>query len=368
MTKEETRPRYRLYPYHADYSPMVMEFRPYAMYINEPNYRSEAVNTDEMGFRHQYLNSPERMRWAKLKDEFQACDALVGNSTVFGVDAPSDRATISHHMNTMFKDPAGTPVINLGIRGATSQQELVTFQSMRRFMPPVRRIIIFSGIITATVIALPNSFIYRDFGTIFSEVYNFGLFCQQYKKAQYDDRELALHRFHEWIDRQLRTFPRLERLIMRKFAPAPKRVSPVLESPSQQQDRYEAVMALFAGDMRNWAAIAKGMGAEVDFVLQPTINWTVKPMTPEESVLFEIDFKDERFHLKEYATKEFYHRYRERVSRICEETGVAFHDANEWLNSGLYDDMTIFSDVCHMTDIAAQVMAQLLRERLYKSP
>ena len=109
------------------------------MYINEPNYRSKAVNTDQMGFRLQYLNGEEPMEWSALRAEFQECDVLVGNSTVFGVDAPSDKATISHHLNSSFKDPRGTPVINLGVRGATSQQEVVMFQAMRRFMPPVRR-------------------------------------------------------------------------------------------------------------------------------------------------------------------------------------------------------------------------------------
>jgi hypothetical protein len=125
------------------------------------------------------------------------------------------------------------------------------------------------------------------------------------------------------------------------------------------------VMNLFAGDMQNWSTLARGMGARLDFVLQPAINWTKKPLTPKERKLFDIDWVTPGYYLEHYATQEFYEEYRGRIIEICKDADVAFHDANEWLNDPAYHDITMFIDVCHLTDHGNKLMAELLRRKVF---
>jgi len=127
-------------------------------------------------------------------------------------------------------------------------------------------------------------------------------------------------------------------------------------------------MNLFAGDMHNWSALARGMGTKIDFVLQPVINWTKKQLTENEKKLFDVDWDTPSYYLQHYATQEFYEEYRNRIVRICGDVGIAFHDANEWVNDFAYRDETMFIDVCHLTDGGNKLMAELLRRKVFAAP
>jgi hypothetical protein len=356
---EEARPRVRMYPHHVDYSAMEMQFRPFAMYMHPTNYVSAAVNTDDLGLRTQYLGKGKRINWRELRKDFDACDVLVGNSTVFGVDCSSDKTTITHFLN---RDAAAgsPPVLNIGIRGATSRQELVVFQSLRPYMPEVRNIVIFSGILGATSIALPNTYIDSDFGIISEEAYNLGLLCKQYELGRMDALDRALHNFHAWVDLKLRTHKHLERFVQKRFG---KPGMPLLASEPDRQTKFSTVMDLFAGDMANWAALARGIGARVHFVLQPAINWTRKPLSRDERKLFEIDLAS-GYYLDRYATQEFYGPYRDSVEAVCAKEAVSFSDANEWFNEPAVSNETLFVDVCHLTDRGNQFVADHIRSRI----
>jgi hypothetical protein len=380
--------RVRMYPQHPDYSAMSMEYRPYVMYMHSANYHAKAINTDELGLRVQYFNGA-RLDWARAKQDFASCDVLVGNSTVFGVDCSSDKTTLVHYLNNEFKDPSGIPILSLGIRGATPRQELFCFQSLRRFMPPVRRIVLVTGIVNATAMVIPNAFIHADFGVIFQEEFNFNLFCEQYKKNRYDQVDRALHGFHQWIDDQLKARPRLRDYVVQRFSGTWKaaqeidgpirlfrdyllwRLSRKPKTARQtakpvRRDQFETVAELFDNDMQNWGALARGMNAEIDFVMQPVINWTRKPLTSGERQLFDIDFAQEHFYMKKYAVPEFYRKYRGLVKASCERAGVRYHDANEWLSHPAHANSEIFSDVCHMTDEGNRLLARLLRQKIYR--
>ena len=60
------------------------------------------------------------------------CNVLVGGSSAFGMGATSDKKTISSQLSN-----TGIFCQNFGVRGATSQQELIIFQNSRFFYIPV---------------------------------------------------------------------------------------------------------------------------------------------------------------------------------------------------------------------------------------
>ncbi|MGM4946925.1 hypothetical protein AB8B21_03070 [Tardiphaga sp. 866_E4_N2_1] len=353
----EPRPRVRMYPHHVDYSAMSMEFRPFAMFMHPPNYKSTAVNTDDLGLRVQYASGDKRLDWRTLKSDIDSCDVLVGNSSLFGVDCSSDKTTITHYLNENTAARDLPTVLNVGIRGATSQQELVIFQSLRRFMPKIRKIVIFSGVLGATSIALPNTYIHPDFGIMSEEAYNLDLLSKQYKAERFDRLDRALHKFHTWIDAKLRAHRRLERMVEFYFG---EPVSEVARPEPDIETKFDTVMDLFTGDVGNWMALGRGLDADVHFVLQPVINWTTKPLTPAERTLFDLDLKA-GYYLDRYATSEFHQKYRDRVKAICGDAGMPFHDANEWLNDSAVANQTVFVDVCHLTDFGNKFLADKLR-------
>lgn len=359
MRKEAISLRAQYYPDHLDYSPMQLEYAPFIMFMQEANYRSKAVNTDKYGLRFQYFQGDQLIDLCRLKDSFECVDVLVGNSTAFGVDCSSDKSTITHHLNDQLLGSERVPVINLGIRGATSRQELMAFLSLRDFMPRVRNIVILSGICNATAIGFPNAFIRSDYGVIFSEAYNFELFCKQYDKRYFSDKQIAIHRFHEWADIRLQQNPRLENYVVRRFS-GPVNIDAGAAGMTTEQ-RFLKIMDLFRCDMENWAMISRGIGAKISFVMQPAINWTGKKLSEIESRLFENDYAKENYYMKEYATRPFFEKYGRDVQAICEGVGVPYFDANNWLNADSLHGRDIFVDVCHLTDEGNRVLANELR-------
>ena len=83
-------PRLEYYPHHADYVAHANEFRPLVTTMGEANYRSSALNTDELGFRIQHLYDGEAIDFGTLREKVGDCNLMLGGSTAFGVTASAD--------------------------------------------------------------------------------------------------------------------------------------------------------------------------------------------------------------------------------------------------------------------------------------
>ena len=87
--------RYKLCPQMRIYDQLRYNWLPNVMFCQEPNYRSEILNTDKYGLRfnskkdsinHQSIFETETKKYN---------DILIGSSTAFGVGSTSDEKTIS---------------------------------------------------------------------------------------------------------------------------------------------------------------------------------------------------------------------------------------------------------------------------------
>lgn len=335
---------------------MRMEFRPFVMYVNQPNFRSEPVNTNSLGFREEYwLNSA--LDWEATKEHSTSCDLLVGSSTAFGVDASSDRGTITHFLNTSRTE---RPVINLGVRGAMPQQELLTYWIARRHLPPPKNIVILSGVNLASFSAMPDTLFYKDFGGVFVEQYCFSLLSEQYKKFYYSPMELSRSRLIDYICARVDKSSWMRRLMMAAFPPE-ARFRP--ERPSWKfNEKCGHLIGLLENDLDLWRLI-QADGVKVHFVLQPAVGWTKKPLADAEQAIMREDRKLDPT-LDIYANSEFYQFYMPRIRDLCERRGIAFYDANAWLDEEHHARQNYFTDVCHMNDAGYAAMAQLLASNL----
>jgi len=345
-------PRLKLFPHHADYVNLPAMFRPFVMAVHQPLYRSAPVNTDKFGLREQYGPDGAFMDLERLRERWPACNVIVGGSTVFGVDATSDRLTIAHRLH----EP-DCPCVNLGVRGATSQQELVLFLQLKHRLPPVRNVVLLTGVNNCSLAALEGALFFPEYGGVFSEEYHLNSLLSQHAGRRHPGLFAAKLRLVQWLER-LHRYPPVAWLL---DCWARAEVSPpVVET---FPERLERLHQFLQNDLATWRALAVALGCRVHFVLQPALRWTRKPFSPEEEICFQADC--ERIaSLSRYASGDFHKQYRARIASMCAAVGLPFYDANDWLNAAQLDGQTLFTDVCHLTDAGNAFVADSLRNQL----
>ena len=323
------------------------------MFTNRPNHRSRALNTDAFGMRVQNDAAGRTIDLASMRTDYTRCNVLVGNSTVFGVGASSDGATVSAHL----QQPS-VPCVNLSIRGGTSQQELYLFLTLQRHLPPVDNIILLSGVINISLAAIKATLFYPEFGAAFSEKENMRVFHNQYEHFHHerDHRfvSLAKEDVTNWYWRS-RLFRWLVKLRHRN------RVDSVGVSPTYDFDQKRTIlMDVLRGDLRTWGALGRGSDCKVHYVLQPVVGWTQKPLGPVEGSIVELDRAAEAS-IDQYANQPVYRGVRDETRAACADNGIDFHDANAWFDE-LGADADVFTDICHLNDRGYGMLAAMCRE------
>lgn len=352
-----THPRLEHYPHHQEYVELANAFRPFAMFTHEPNFRSQAVNTDYLGLRETYDAQCRYIDLARCTNHYERCNLLVGGSTAFGVDASDDL----HAVTAALQQP-DTPCLNLGVRGAVSHQELQMVLLLRRMLPPIRNVVLLSGLNLASMASLDDTIFYPEFGGIFSEPWHYDAMCDQYTRltanAHYRARRRALTRLDQWF----RT-SRLGAFVANCLAYG-KRIDVPDQRPARISfaDKLQLLEQQWESDLATWSATQRVWGYKAHFVLQPAVGWTRKPLAPIEARCIQADMAQIPS-LRLYANREFYESYRARVAQACERHAIAFHDANLW-----FDDATanqeLFTDICHLTDQGYALLGRMLREKL----
>lgn len=87
------------------------QYLPYVMGFNAADYRSEAINTDRLGFRLAYDAQGRPVSVGTLEASTLAeVNLLVGASSALGYGASSDAASVASRLST--HDPDATPWLN----------------------------------------------------------------------------------------------------------------------------------------------------------------------------------------------------------------------------------------------------------------
>lgn len=345
--------RGKFYHFHHHYYEMRLVFRPYVMFVQEPEFNRECVSTDSHGMRHQHIRGRD-YSMSELREHFEECDVMVGGSTVFGVDASSNKTTISALMTE--KAPDGVPVINLGIRGAMPQQELVAFMMLRHLLPKVRNIYIFSGVNVASYAAQKNSLIYEDYGCLFSEEYNYNLMREQYKLFTASHEDVRRYRTFDWFEALYDKSPYI-RGFLRRFLDIDES-RPELPGKNRKE-QLNQLLVWFRRDLESWKNI-KSSVESVKYVLQPAIGWNAKALSEREQKIMDEDRTIDKT-LSYYATPEFYQGYSEKVAALCYDAGIEFHDANKWFDEPVHAGSDYFTDVCHLNDNGNSAVAEFMK-------
>ncbi len=344
-------PRLRHYPHHADYLGLEPEFRPFMMFTDRSNYRAPAVNTDKFGLREQYDARDQFLDLESLGSTHHRCNVLLGGSTVFGVDATSDRTTISHLLN---RDD--TPCLNLGVRGATGQQELILFLLLKQYFPRVVNVILFTGLNNCALAARPGTRIYPGFG---------GIFYEGMRPDPARQQELVgpgRFRLTQMVDGAY-SRSRLFRGALNLVLSPGGRPAQSSSRRASFDEKLAEIMRFVRNDLATWGQLQASVGFKIHFVLQPAIGWTSRRTTAIETECFEADlglFPETRL----FADRSVYQQYRAELAGVCGSNGIDFHDANEWFEDPRFARRELFTDVCHLTDEGNRIAADMLRDRL----
>lgn len=321
--------------------------------MGEAGYRSPALNTDDLGFRVQHFKDGEAIEFATLKERLSECNLMLGGSTVFGVTASADSRTTPSGLGGL-----GAPCLNWGVRGATAQQELILYLTLRYLLPPQRNVVLLSGMNDVSFATLEGALDHPHFGGVFGGDFYFRQFSDSLVATQYDVLERL--RLRELLDRlwvKSGAFRRIVRPLLRRSATRPEGTSRL--TPEEQ---FRVVAGHVANTIQTWGMLQAASGTRVHYVLQPAIGWCRKPLAPIEAECFEADL-GAIASLRAFTDHGLYLRFRDHVANACELASVRFYDANEWLNAE-FGTMEIFTDSCHFNDAGYELLAVLLREKL----
>ncbi|MGH9090337.1 MAG: SGNH/GDSL hydrolase family protein [Acidimicrobiales bacterium] len=313
---------------------------PYVMYFHPAGYRSPVVNTDSLGFRYS-TRSGEQVGVADHLPEGPV-DVLAGGSTVFGIGASSDGATLASAMNRHAGGRSG-PWLNMGGRSHNSAQELLLHVLHRHRLPRIRRIVLFSGFNDLGLARLPASMRFEGGGFFLSGT------------------------FFERLDgRHPRS--RLRRGRPRRpsgTAGATSAVAgPGAEQPPDLEQQLTYAADLVLRHLGVWKALAADTGAELTYVLQPLATWVRETGTTEEQALFahldRLGSFGDRY--GDISAPEAGRRYAEFLGAGCARMGVPFVDFAPLAARALGPDDWMFVDRIHYTDAGYDLAARLLVE------
>jgi hypothetical protein len=318
------------------------------MFADQPGYRSHSVNTDKFGLREQYDDEGEFIDIDTFESTGRRCNGLLGGSTVFGVGATSDRTTISSRLHR-----PRTPCLNLGVRGATGQQELILFLLFRQHFPDIRNVVLFTGVNNCALAARPGTKVYPGFGGVFYE----GMLLSPLRQQELQG--IPRYRLTQLVDRAYRG----SRLVRGAARVLLGRRTTTDGYRANFEEKLTQIIRFAENDLATWGQLQSAGGFKVHLVLQPAINWTERPLTQMEAELFAADielFPDTKL----FASHPVYEEYRAKIESSCDSNGIDFHDANLWLNEPRFAREELFTDVCHLTDTGNAIVAGLLSDRL----
>lgn len=304
---------------------------PYVIYFQPSDYRSPVVNTDTSGFRFS-AGADGRPLSVAEHGEVPGVRLLAGSSTVFGIGASSDAATLPSRMTA--HDTRPEPWLNFGGRSYNSAQELVLMALHQHQLPRVEEIVLLSGFNNLGLSRMPAAS-RGEHGAFFN--------CNKYFEALAPASD-----------------PRSLRDWMRLRAAA----APLDDARPELGEQLDVAAGLTLRHFAAWKALADGLGARLTFVLQPLAGWVRPTGSVQEEALFaELDAAGSFTEVYgEILQPAVCHDYGDRLAAGADALGVGFVSLSPVMSERLAPDRWTFVDRIHFTDQGHDDVAQILLE------
>jgi lysophospholipase L1-like esterase len=293
---------------------------PYTVFGYKPNFTSKTVNINSLGLRGGEIGE-------KKNDVYRI--AIIGGSSVFGGEVPSDDLTFSKLLESKLNTNGQNnyEVINAGAPAYVSMQELILLEDKIIDLKP-DMLIVFDG--------------FNDFLTVIKRDPrpNYPWWFNEVEKVYYTSITKL------FVEKKLRKF-RITKHILN-----------MMEKKKEKDKEYtvnKEQVAFYRRNLDLMCHLAKSYGIKVVLVFQPVALYKQPLNTKEEVLLAKLD----QNYLK--ALKEMCDLGKEAMREVAIANAVPFIDGTQVFNNNTED---IFIDEVHFNQRGHTIVADILYDRV----
>jgi len=336
--------RYEIAPQLRDYDVLPTDWIPYTMFSQAANYSSESVNTDERGQRFSIDNKGKRVSVSNIEGEF---DLIVGASTAFGVGSTGDDTTIASRLSSL----SGRQILSLTGRAYNSHQELLLFLEKLHDFNGLGRIILVSGVNNLYL----SAFSQKNAAPFFWS----NSFNDLTRTAGLSKKKRILSLFFDSINGTQIDWRRINKAnFVKKIYEG---YCCAVNSSQSEKINVENAAQRTIQDLDIFKKLAKSIGAQLTYFLQPVSGWMNKSLVNQEEILFNATKSVNLDILHAVNNEAVYEQYAAIISKFCESTNVSFHDLNKLIKA---HNEWMFVDRVHLTDTGNLLVAEQLHRYL----
>lgn len=314
--------RYSIASQMKEYDAIKSNWIPFIMFMQKPNYRSKVLNTDQFGFRFNYLNK-------KIDNIFEYSSSnkmVIGNSGVFGVGATSDEFTLPSFLSKK----TDNNYLNFGGRAFSGFQEILLFNKYVNKIKSLKEILIVSGINDLFIINQSDNFNYDE-----SLMYNKNFFTYVMNKPQ------------------KKTFSKIADFFSNK--------ENVHELNKSKKNKIEILKNNLDRNIFFWGMIKKALDIKIKFILQPCATWCKKNLSNQEEKIFnELDKNHRDNNIQKFFSSQDHEMISDIYRENCKKHNIDYINLNEYFNE--YDDKKnwLFVDRVHLTNEGYEKTAEII--------
>ena len=348
--------RYKLMPQMKEYDKLANIWKPFVMFFNQPNFKSQVYNLDKFGLRFNDLSNLKNLDIEKNNSIFnekifsncKETAALVGASTAFGTGASSDAFTISN----ILSKKTNTHFFNVSCSAFSGFQEIILFQSFINFLKNIKKVVLLSGL---------NDLFLINYISTFDPVFGPHYFSHRYVKGMIRDtlswrRKLAKVIFEPFIKQNVNWNSITRKQLLNFISNKNGFKNPDLAN------KKEIFKNLIEKNFLFWSNIQKGMGIKVIYVLQPFATWCKKNFSDEEKEIFSVtDTTSLRpYQIFKSFDNKVYKDYKNIIVENCNQFNIDFFDCNEYISNNNFNKQWLFVDRAHLTDLGNKHVAEFI--------
>jgi len=349
--------KYILAPQTRFYDSMAAKWKPFVMFNQYPNIRSEYCNTDIFGLR--FNNLIDKNKKISIFDQYPDSKkegaVIIGNSLAFGEGQTSDKNTISNILSENSK----YNFYNLSGRGFSGYQELNNFLILKNKIKNLKKIIIISGVNDSF---LP--FFIKDYESEQSPIFGYNRYINAMRGATIGwKNKIAKILLNTFLKKKNEYWERANLLNWKEeiFGSSYE-----LADDNSKLTPHQNMKDIMKRNIEIWSNLAKGMNVKIDFVLQPVGSWCKEKKTPEEEKIFQQEDQiTHLYNIYKHVELEKYITVKKILEKNTNENLVNFIDMNEIFNQKKLADKWLFISKFHVTDLGSKIIAENLINKLF---
>ena len=256
--------KYSLAPQTKFYDSMAAKWKPFVMFNQYPNIRSEFCNTDKYGLRFNKVTKKNLKSSIFEQYDIDQKDQaiIIGNSLSFGEGQTADDKTIS----SILSEDSKYNFYNLSGRGFSGYQEIMNFLKFRNKFKRLKKIIIISGLNDSY---LP--FFIKNQDEFINSIFGYERFSKAMGKSTRGWKNVILKMMlNKFLKKDDEVWERVNALNWREEL---LNESLKFIDKKTSESSLEIMNKIIKNNLETWKILAAGMNIQIDFVLQPVGSW-----------------------------------------------------------------------------------------------